>query len=238
MTHIPPLWLLLQENQQDVCARLLAGLHAVDLISGLDTELIGSGNFDLRYSGIGFECHMADFRPEWHNCKAVFCNPDWANVASGLAINFGDHVGAGQISPAVVAHLLELAARLGEMLDASAVLWNPAKILSGFAYFAESVGEYRAGGAFPVLALIDFIAMASGRLETAGLSWFSGQELAVRSDGLSPHELMRRAVRIAHDVAVNGPIEMDMTIDGLTEFERITLTPLPRERKLYVGIEI
>lgn len=236
MTDTPPLWLLLRQNEKDVCAGLPAQLHNVKLLSGLDIELIGNGQFGLCYSGASFQCYMADFQTEWRDYRAIFCNPDWGSLNSGLAINFGDHVGAGRMSPAVVAHLLELAGHLGEILDAAAVLWNPARILSGFPYFSEAIGQYRAGGAFPVLALVDFTVVASGGLISNGLSWFSGQELVVESDGLSVTELMRRAVRISHDIAVNGPIETAMEIQGLTEYERIKLTPLLREGRLNVAV--
>lgn len=236
MIDAPPLLLLLRQSQKDVCAGLPTWLQNVELISGLNVETINNGSFDLRYSGVAFQCHITSVQTDWRDFKTIFWNPDWGKVISILAINFGDHVGAGSMSPVVVAHLLELSERLGTMLDAAAVLWKPANIVSGFSYFSETVGQYRAGGPFPVLALVDFSITGSNHLVSHGLSWFSGQELQVEPGDLSATELMRRAVRIAHDIAVNGAIETAMEIEGLTEFERIILSPSQSNRELGVLI--
>lgn len=207
-----------------------------DAVSEDGRDVTTGGLANLRFNGIGFQCNQGDVDPIWSGFKAVFANPDWKKLSSFLAINLGDHVDTGRRSPSIVKHLFSLSLALGEKLDCKAVIWNPAQIISGFPYFSEAVEQYQAGGPFPVLALVDFLIAKDDSISTAGLSWFSGQELALYASHLAPLELVRRAVRIAHDVACNGAIESKLEIEGLDAGELLMLSPSANGQKLLVFV--
>lgn len=165
--------------------------------------------------------------------KNIFCNVDEKLIGSVISIELGSHLGGGEKVPAIVKAMLTAAAGIGHMTDAFAAMWLPAKTISGFEYFARVVADYDAGGVFPVLALVNFKKEAEGTIRSKGLDWLAGQELLVApSSDLSDSELMRRIVRVSHDLAVGGAIVHDMELAGIEEHERIELAPHKTERAL------
>ncbi len=179
----------------------------VILYSGMQLKLSVTGGYDIS----GF--------------KQIFCNVDESSIGSVISIGLGDHLGGGEKVPAIVQAFLVAAAAIGEMTEAFAVMWIPAKTISGFEYFARVVAEYGDGGVFPVLALVNFKKEDDGAIRSTGLDWLSGQELCVAPTGLSEAEMMRRVVRVAHDLAVNGPVTSEIDLDGMDENETVELRP-------------
>ncbi|MBP6441797.1 MAG: hypothetical protein KA252_04035, partial [Sphingorhabdus sp.] len=210
----------------------------------------GYRRFRAEINGIDLQCKLLDQADnplsDGPNLKPIFCVAEWSAYQSYVAIDLGNHIRSGRISRAIVSEFLSLCAQVGEGLNAQAVIWTPANLVSGFRYFAESVEQYQTGGPFPILALVDFqIHKNSGAFEmrsdgqavvSSGLSWFSDQELAISSDRLTIPELLRRAVHIARDVASNGAIVRPMQIDGLDENEMLMMQPSIDLKMLHVTV--
>jgi len=181
--------------------------------------------FEIVYCGVTFDISITTQSDSLSGLKPIFCNLDPAYVKSGLDIMLGRHVAGGERVPAIVRTMLELATKLGVLSRAVATIWRPANIMSGFAYFEETVESYLSGGPFPVLALIDFKTGTDGIITTTGLRTLSGQDLQIDCGNLDKTEVMRRAVRVCHDLAVNGPILSRTLLDGLIPGEKLELVP-------------
>lgn len=181
--------------------------------------------FEVVYCGVTFTISVTHENYALSGLKEIFCNFDPAHVQSRINIALGPHVAGGERVPAIVRTLLDVALKMGVASSAVATIWRPANIVSGFAYFEEAVDSYLSGGAFPVLAMINFKTGADGIITTTGLATFSGQELQIDCGMMDNAEIMRRAVRVSHDLAVNGPILSKTTVEGLSQGEKLDLDP-------------
>ena len=186
----------------------------------------GGDVFEIAYCGISLTLAVRSDLPDIAPYKKIFCNLDGSDIGCYISIELGDHVDGGERVPAVVQAILGVAAQLGTSLDAVGVMWHPAHVVSGFPYFCEAVNDYLAGGAFPVLALINFKAEMDGNINTNGLAWLSGQELSIAPGILNQNDMMRRAVRVVHDIATNGPVKQHVKLSGIEPDEVIELEPL------------
>jgi hypothetical protein len=170
-------------------------------------------------------CHVSGF-------KNIFCNVDQALIGSVISIELGDHLVGGEKMPAIVKSMLSAAVEIGQITNACAVMWVPAKTISGFEYFSRVIAEYNHSGIFPVLAMVNFKKESDGSICSTGLDWLADQELMVAPSMLPDSELMRRIVRVAHDLAVSGAIINDIELAGIEVDERIILRPQMAERIL------
>lgn len=203
-------------------AQKLGADARVQLTSG---RIAANSGFGILHHGIALTLTIGGAH-DLAGYKQIFCNIDAGSVGSSVAIALGDHVQGGGKVAAIVRELLGAGKLIGEICRASAIVWQPAKTVSGFEYLAQAVGEYANGGAFPVIALINFQSDSSGEIHSTGLSWLSGQELSVVPSGLSESEAMRRVVRVAHDIAVNGPVSSDVDLEGIETGETVELRPV------------
>lgn len=163
--------------------------------------------FEIVYSGVTFVASVMQKPDDFSVLKSIFCNLDAAQIRSALAISLGSHVAGGERVPAIVQALLGLARKVGLALDAKAAIWQPANLVSGFDYFSQAVGDYLAGGAFPILALINFRSMPGGLIESNGLATLAGQELQVECGDMAEGEMMRRVVQAVHEIAIKGSFQ-------------------------------
>lgn len=183
--------------------------------------------FEIVYRGVSLQLTTGAQVADFADCKKIFCNLDRAAVGSAIGISLGEHVAGGERVPAIVQALLGAAAKLGSSLGAVAAIWQPAQIVSGFGYFSESIADYLEGGAFPVLAMVNFKAAADGTVNSTGLGFLAGQELQIAENGMEQSELMRRVVRVVHDLATNGPVTEAVKLAGIEPGEAIELQPFP-----------
>jgi hypothetical protein len=205
------------------------------------TELSSAviGEFSILNDGVSFTLRIVPPLTETIPCRRIFTTYETSSAKCVLELNFDAHVAGGERVPSVALVLFSAGAAIAQALDAKAVLWSPAKLLSEMEYFAEAVTSYVNGGAFPVLSTIDFaFDQDRGTFLSSGLSWFSGQELKLEcTDGpLDRIELMKRAVRLAHDIAVNGPILGQQVIADLNPHSKITLSPDPTSTLVFAKI--
>ncbi|MEO0440223.1 MAG: hypothetical protein AAF067_05035, partial [Pseudomonadota bacterium] len=99
-----------------------------------------------------------------HNCQAV-------------GITLGPHLTTGKHMPPVNLALLSIARKIGQELEATGIVWLPAKQHVDFAHFSEAVEQYAENGIFPTVVQIALQSPGNGRLETRGLAYFAGREV-------------------------------------------------------------
>lgn len=155
----------------------------------------------------------------------LFCKPSKQNL-SGIGIVVSDHVASGKRSDTVNRALLQLAQHIGQSIGAASIIWRPAKLQIGFDYFLGATDHYISGGPFPVLAQISISENPKGIFQTSGLSYFSEQEIKISAPkGYASNDVIKRLVRIAHDIATNGKIDKTIETDGFIQGERLSITP-------------
>lgn len=155
----------------------------------------------------------------------IFCKPP-TKKTPGIGIALDEHIMSARHSQTVNRALLQLARHVGQSLNAATIVWQPAQLHIGFDYFIGATDHYIAGGPFPVLAQIAISETAKGEFQTSGLSYFSDQEITITAPaGYAPNEVVKRLVRIAHDIATNGKIEAKIETDGFVSGETLVLTP-------------
>jgi hypothetical protein len=128
---------------------------------------------------------------------------------------------------AAARELLKLAVLLIDLCGAEQIYWSPADLWSDAAACRLAVGEMLDSGMPPVLHLVAFPdAVDGGSLMTRGLSHFCGQELWLHpAAGLDRLAQMRRLVRLAIDMTMNGPITAPRRFPGLVTGEAIQMDP-------------
>lgn len=220
-----PLTLLMGDDPVEVLARLRPLLEADTEFTLPHTGAQHASSFEIVYRGVSLQLAIGAPIEGMAGLKNIFCNLDPASIRSGIDIGLGDHVAGGERVPAILQGLLGLAQILGSSLGAVAVMWHPAQIVSGFGYFSETVSDYLAGGAFPVLAMVNFKGEADETINSRGLSFLAGQELQIVARGMEQSEMMRRVVRVVHDIATNGPVLEAVKLGGVEPGEVIELQP-------------
>jgi hypothetical protein len=193
------------------------------LIDASSTGAISS--FLMIKSGVGLIVTIAPFAIQCDELRPVFYEADTVLTASQISFALDPKVGSGLQVPAVIRLFLSTASAIGTDMHASAAIWVPARLISGFAYFAETAQRFAKGGAFPALALVGFDTNPQGEISTKGMQIFAGQEVRVMANDLDHNANMQRMVRILHDLVQNGPISQPMKERGLAPDEWICLTP-------------
>ncbi len=174
--------------------------------------------------GYGFE--WSENVPDFSGYRSIFFDPQFSKIQTILSLSLGAHLAGGERVAPIAQAFLAFGAKLAGDLSADAVVWNPARLVSEPGFFVETVNDYVGGGAFPVLATVDFEYHENEyRLQSQGLAWFSGQEIALAGAGAHGQELAQRAVRLIHDIAVNGPIITHQYVADLDTDQQIELAP-------------
>jgi hypothetical protein len=228
-----PLLLLFDEGLEQV-RRRFAALVENSPEYAMEEQIRSSGNFAiLNKPPVGFEVGWAHGAVSLSGYRAVFADPPLGKSVTSLSIDFGPHLRAGGRSAPLARELLAVGADLAEKLAANLVVWNPGKLVSKEALFVESVQSYLNGGVFPVLVTVDFdYSSDESELRSTGLMWFSGQEIALAGCGLRGQQLVRRAVRLVHDIATNGAVVMAQKVSDLDDDKLIDLAFEPQSDNL------
>ena len=143
--------------------------------------------------------------------------------------------------PVVAAReVLKLAMLLVDLCDAEQFYWSPADLWSDAAHCRLAVAEMLDSGMPPVLHLVAFVdADHGGGIRTRGLSHFCGQELSLWPvDGMDRLAQMRRLVRLALDMTMNGPITAPRRFPGLVAGEVIQIQPRPAVSGMPLVVEV
>jgi hypothetical protein len=230
-----PIALLFDAKSDEVMRKMSALIVSDDEVFYYEGVASAGPNFRLLYCGIEFRVSVHANAIRTDDFVRIFCRSDVATANATLTIALGDNLLGGQFVAPIILNLLMLAEKVATGLGANAVAWTPAQLLSDTAYFATTVGDYAKGGAFPVLSTVKLL-FSAGTLQTIGLKWFAGQELELKGEGLSQAEMVRRAVRIVHDIATNGSVLASQDIPDLDQGQFVRLNPSPEGDQVFAEI--
>jgi hypothetical protein len=231
-----PLTLLLSDSAAEADAALRSLLDGRTEISYSQPGAASGPVYDIVYRGVTFRLTVSRDVPDLAGVKKIFCNLDSASIGCAIGIELSDHVAGGERVPVIIQALLDASQKLGTSLGAVGAVWHPANVVSGFDYFAEVVADYLGGGAFPVLAMVNFKAGHDGMINSTGLSFVSGQELQIAGGSMEQNEIMRRVVRVVHDIAVNGSIQAGTKLTGIEVDEVLEFSLLPEPDRIRLDI--
>ena len=192
-----------------------------------------SSSAKVQQGSVGFDIAWSEEHPVLSGYRSVFFGTLAPGKLTLLSVNLGeDLAGGGRVAP-IAKVLLVFGARIARQLSAQAVMWTPAKIISDPAFFAENVENYAKGEIFPVLVTVDFDYEDEERkLLSTGLEWFAGQEIELSGSGLQGQDLVRRAVRLVHDIGTNGAVITHQYIPDLDADKLIGMTLKPESNLL------
>ena len=156
--------------------RKAASTSDVITISAGQPDNIGC---NLLCKGVQLKISVEPGAGEINGFKNIFCNIDQNLIGSVVSIQLSDQLEGGDRVAPVVKAMLSASVVIGQITDAIAAMWTPAKTVSGFDYFVRVITEYDQGGVFPVLALVNFKKDDEGNIRSTGLDWLTGQELVV-----------------------------------------------------------
>ncbi|HEY9093186.1 hypothetical protein [Parasphingorhabdus sp.] len=188
--------------------------------------------FDLvHYSADEITQSLADT-----DLQHIFCETPEKQL-SGIGIALTEHISAAKSDGTINRALLDLARHIGHSIKASSIIWRPAQLHIGFDYFIGAIDHYIAGGPFPVLVQVAITQLPDGKMQTSGLSYFAGQEIRISAPSdYAPNEVVKRLVRIIHDIATNGKVEEEAVIDGFNAGERLSITPVENGQSVEIAI--
>lgn len=128
----------------------------------------------------------------------------------------GPHLaGAAHVMP-VLRTMLRLAATLAEQWKgATELLWSPAGTLVRADLFIAAIDAWLGGGAFPAPILVGSLLRADGQVTSDGLTFFTGQELAL-SPALSADPTAARRL-------INRLVDRLLELPSLAEPTRLVL---------------
>ncbi len=175
VSHVP--------DSEDGWMELVASGLAFDLAGLAPAEGLAAGPAAFRFGlepGVGEEWEAVDLLP-------------------------GPHIAGGRAMMPVVRVMAGLAARLAASLSARAVCWRPAGSWMAPDYFGRIVAGWLAGGPFPALGLTAFERTVAGDVKSAGLAFFTGQELLLRPpEGEGPVDTIKLATRLVDRLVETG----------------------------------
>ena len=233
LASLAPLVLLFDQPLSEMKQKLRL---LVDGSSDLAIEMASdpfSSSSKVQQGSIGFDIIWSDERPVLSGYRSVFFGTLPPGKSTLLLVKLSKDLAGGERVAPIAKALLVFGARIARQLSAQAVMWTPAKIISDPAFFAENVENYAKGEIFPVLVTVDFVYEDGERkLVSTGLKWFAGQEIELRGNGLQGQDLVRRAVRLVHDICTNGVVDTHQRIPDLDADKLIELTPLPESNFL------
>jgi hypothetical protein len=235
MDNPATVFLPLIDKVADGAIRLVEFVQNEDSVFSYEDDAVPQNGCRILSDGIEYVIFVAEVPDEILRYRKIFCDVNLTIAKSVVAVSFGENVAGGQRVAPIAQGLMRLAGRLAMALDALAIGWVPSKLMSGKEYFGDAVDTYEKGGAFPVLPTID-LGFAEGVVETSGLEWFSGQELCLTGSGLTQSDLVRRAVRIVHDIATNGAVFSSQQVADIDADKHISLDLSPGGQRVFANI--
>ena len=127
----------------------------------------------------------------------------------------GGHIAAGGGLQPVIRALAGLAANLVLNLQVAAVIWHTAGTRMEPRYFARSVLDWLAGGAFPALGLTALLPSGDGSVASHGLAHFTGQEIQMAgAPGETHADTVKLALRVIDYLVRKGRLTQAQEISG------------------------
>lgn len=161
-----------------------------------------------------------------------------ADALEGMALVPGVHLAAGANTLPVMRVQCALICDIVRHFDAvEAVAWPPARSGIGARYFESVTAAWLDGGPFPALGLTAFCENPDGSLQSAGLSYWIGQELQI-APVLSADKVVaaRLGVRLVNHLVAIGGIDRNERVVG-PDGNRLIMRPAQNERLIRVTPE-
>lgn len=238
MDRYPPLLLLCDVSQVELRVKFGTFLSENENVFLDPLGRAGSSGYTILFNGLTLICESSDRPAGLRSCRRVFSSVSDDIVRSFVGVKLHPHLGDGLRLPEVAKQFLGFGALLAKGLGAVGVLWNPSKLLSDTSYFVETVEAYSNGGVFPVLPLVDFaFDGASNLLRSNGLDLFCGQEFELKANQFDRQEIIRRAIRLTHDLATNGAVEDAQDVPDIDPGHVIELVPSDDNALLHCRIK-
>jgi len=226
VTNTPLISLCFDQPVEDVTKALskFVSEHAALFVDAGASH--GTRDQKLVFEGLAFELRFAELHRPPAASGTIFYSGGREQLRTSLSVDFANYLAGAFQVPALAKAYLELVMMLARALNARLIYVQSADLIIGTEYFVESVEGYLENGPFPALALIAFdeTGDAAG-FRTRGLAAFCGQELAFVASGLPQSEMMRRVVRLVHDMASGGPIRAPETLADLDPARVIDVIP-------------
>ena len=233
LASVAPLVLLFNHPLSEMKQRLRL---LVDGSSDLSIETASdrsSSKAKVQQGSVAFDIAWSHEPPVLSGYRSVFFGTLTPGKSTLLSVKINEDLAGGERVAPIAKALLVFGARLARLLSAEAVMWTPAKIISDPAFFAENVENYAKGEIFPVLVTVDFdYEDEESKLVSTGLDWFAGQEIELGGAGLQGQDLVRRAVRLVHDICTNGAIVAHQLVPDIDAHNLIALTPTTEDNVL------
>lgn len=149
-----------------------------------------------------------------------------AGEYEAMTLRPGPHIAPGGNSLPLMRGLLGLACDLVRQFgDLAAIGWGPVGSAIGRRFFESVASAWLDGGPFPALGLTAFVETPDGAIESAGLSFWIGQELRIEPP-LSHDRLAatRLGIRLVNHLVIIGGLEADDRITA-PDGTRLLLKP-------------
>jgi hypothetical protein len=222
----PPLLLLFGVPQSEVRARFDALVAESPNISVDPLGSTEKSRTTIVFDGLTFLCDWSVRLANASGSRKIFSTISDDMVGSKMGFALHPHVKEGLRIPEIAKAFLALGASLAKRLGAISVVWQPAALQTDTDYFVEVVDSYSSGGVFPVLPIIDFVFDENGHiLRSNGLGLLCGQEFELQSDTMDRQDMIRRAIRLAHDMATNGAVADEQNVPDIDPDKVIHLAP-------------
>ena len=119
----------------------------------------------------------------------------------------GAHLAGGEALLPIVRMMTGLAVTLASLPGVVAVAWHPARSWIERQYFIRVAVSWLGGGAFPALGLTALVRDPGGLLRSEGLSFFTGQEIAIAAPAEDdPGDVAKLGIRLIHRLVEVGTI--------------------------------
>lgn len=241
--HLPPLLIIGSYPKDFDLQSLLLTDSIQKFISLNEDKYTDLDRYEIIADGMTFELELFSETETAttlkQNCTTTLFSSAANPNSQSIGVWLGENLQSGKHLPSVNRSLLGIAKLLGREASATHVCWLPAQHSLDFRHFEEAVEDYLAEGPTPILFQIAISKNEKGLLKTLGLSYFSGQEITLNQPiSMSDSETIKRLVRVAHDIAVNGKIDNAIVTEGLDEGEKITFKPSHDLSNLSVEITV
>jgi len=128
----------------------------------------------------------------------------------------------GKDSPFV---LLHDALSIGVASEAELIFWTPAGTLSNVRMLHDEIVSTGPDDAYPILSILDFDTDNVDHVISKGLAAFGHPELRFSTQKIGLVGAIKRSVRIAHSIIIEGARFKSGQVDGLEAGEIICFTP-------------
>jgi hypothetical protein len=223
MSDLPPVLLLSTLRMHEVQDALDRFIVDHDELSFYEAAAQTEECKLILFHGLQFRINVLNHFDNSIEYRKIFCEIDTDAVHSVTGISLGDNITGGNRVAPIAQAMMQLAAIMTEAVSCVGIAWTAAQLVADPVYFADTVIAYSNGGVFPVLSTVDIKLRGSVAI-SKGLDWFAGQEIEVNGSGHDDSELLRRAVRIIHDIATNGPVLVPQQIADLDDNHEVSLT--------------